>query len=41
MLNALGGLISPMSLSKRILEIDDPAIRVIGRVIEYRNGGKL
>lgn len=33
--------LKPLNPTYPTLEIDDPAIRVIGRVIEYRNGGKL
>jgi SOS-response transcriptional repressor LexA len=33
--------LKPLNPAYPTIEIDDPAIRVIGRVIEYRNGGKL
>lgn len=33
--------LKPLNPAYPIMEIDDPAVRVIGRVIEYRNGGKL
>lgn len=33
--------LKPLNPSYPTIEIDDPAMRVIGRVIEYRNGGKL
>lgn len=33
--------LKPLNPTFPTIEIDDPAMRVIGRVIEYRNGGKL
>lgn len=33
--------LKPLNPAYPTIEIDDPAIRVIGRVIEYRTGGKL
>jgi SOS-response transcriptional repressor LexA len=33
--------LKPLNPAYPTIEIDDPAMRVIGRVIEYRNGGKL
>jgi SOS-response transcriptional repressor LexA len=33
--------LKPLNPTYPTIEIDDPAMRVIGRVIEYRNGGKL
>jgi len=33
--------LKPLNTAYPTLEIDDPAIRVIGRVIEFRTGGKL
>ena len=33
--------LKPLNSSYPTMEIDDPVIRVIGRVIEYRYGGKL
>ena len=33
--------LKPLNPAFPTMEIDDPSVRVIGRVIEYRNGGKL
>lgn len=33
--------LKPLNPSYPIIEVDDPALRVIGRVIEFRYGGKL
>lgn len=33
--------LKPLNPSYPTIEIDDPSLRVIGKVIEYRNGGKL
>jgi SOS-response transcriptional repressor LexA len=33
--------LKPLNSAYPTIEIDDPAIRVIGRVVEYRTGGKL
>lgn len=33
--------LKPLNPAYSTIEIDDPAIRVIGRVIEFRTGGKL
>lgn len=33
--------LKPLNPAYPTIEIDDPSVRVIGRVIEYRNGGKL
>lgn len=33
--------LKPLNPTFPTIEIDDPSMRVIGRVIEYRNGGKL
>ena len=33
--------LKPLNPAYPTLEIDDPAVRVIGRVVEYRTGGKL
>lgn len=33
--------LKPLNPSYPTIEIDNPAMRIIGRVIEYRNGGKL
>jgi len=33
--------LKPLNPTYPTIEIDDPSVRVIGRVIEYRMGGKL